>query len=515
MKHKHTHSLFNLSHDRKLTFDMGQLVPFLLFDVLPGDKISCQTKLLARHLALLAPYMHQNDLRIYYYFVPDRLVHADWEAFIGGGETGIEGDSIISPTITSPSPNGYGIHSLWDHMGLPTGVANLKVSARPFRAYYLIWNEWFRQQWVQAPLPVNKGNGNDATPYALQYKAWEKDYFTSALPQTQKGPAVLLPLGDKAPLKGLSVTNNYSAVSSKGYVSTEADGTQIPAGAVGHEINANGYFIQHPRLGAIGPNNPPLLFADLTSASALVVNAIRDAFQAQQYFEINAECGSRYTELVKHHFGATSADSRLQRPEFLGGGTTRMIISEVLQTSAAISQPTPQGNMAGHGFASDKTPRFSRRFTEHGWVIGLIACQPRTAYQQGISRMWSRTSRFDYAWPVFSHLGEQQIKQKELKATGNAAIDELGFGYNQRFDEYRRIESKVSGLFKTELDFWHLGRVFNNDPQLNGDFIKCNPSKRIFADESTPGCLVHAIHNIKALRTLPKRGTPGYIDHRN
>ena len=541
-------NVFNLSHEHKLTCDMGKLVPILVEEVLPGDTWRCKTDIVLRLAPLLAPIMHRVDVFTHFFFVPNRLVFDKWESFITGGEDGQ--DDTVPPTITAGS-DGFAVGSLADYMGLPTGVKGITVSAMPFRAYDLIYNEWYRDENNIEPVTVSTDAGSDVTTSTvLLDRAWEKDYFTSALPWTQKGTAASLPIGTlgRIPVvgdgqhfiamdlsdygtagEGNKMTSKESTIGSAGFGGarfTLINGsTSGSTGTISSEGNASTQLVAQQRgLNITSDPDKTTVYADASDISigSATINDLRLAFQVQRWLEKNARSGSRYVESILAHFGVRSSDARLQRPEYLGGGRSPIIISEVLQTSQTdATSAQPLGQMGGHGFSAQRTHQFTKSFEEHGFIIGIMSIMPRTSYQQGIRRMWSRDTRYDYYWPVFAHLGEQAILNKEIYAqdpttdTGSTGTpdNERVFGYQNRYDEYRRRESQVHGQFRTTMNFWHMGRIFDSLPALNSTFINSDPTKRINAVTEEDNCWVEIYHNIKAIRPMPKRGVPGLIDH--
>lgn len=503
-------NVFNLSHERKLSCNMGELIPIMCEEVVPGDRFRVSTDMVVKMAPLLAPIMHNIDVYTHYFFVPNRLLFEDWEDFITGGPEG--NDTTVAPTISAPA-GGFSVGSLADYFGLPTGIENLSVSAMPFRAYALIYNQYYRDENLQEEVDLSLGAGvDDTTSTALLNRCWAHDNFTSALPFQQRGPAVNLPLGQVAPVQLYNRDNGTAgAITGNALLAQQANNIG-GISSVSDPENFNG--------AAAGTFNiPPAgerywVGADLSNATAATINDIRRAFQVQRWLEKNARAGVRYIESILAHFGVKSSDARMQRAEYLGGGRSPMVISEVLQTSADDGQPTPLATMAGHGVSAQRSHQFKRFFEEHGFVIGLLSVMPKPTYQQGVSRMWTRGSRYDYYWPVFSHLGEQAILNREVYAQGND--DDSGvFGYQPRYEEYRRRNSSVHGDFRTNLSFWHLGRIFNSAPGLNSEFVTCNPSTRVFAveDAGTDHLWIDLYNHIKAVRPIPKRGQPGYIDH--
>lgn len=501
-------NLFNLSHENKLTCEMGKLVPILCEEILPGDTFRVSTDMVVRMAPMLAPIMHNVNVYTHFFFVPNRLIFDKWEDFITGGKNG--DDATVAPYITTPS-GGFAVGSLADYLGVPTGVAGVQVSALPFRAYNKIYNDYYRDENLQDEIVLSTGAGSDTTTVTdLQTRCWQHDFFTSALPWTQRSStgAVKVPLGGEAPVVGGSIAP-YGSYSLK----TEAIDRPLGLAADSNVTNTFGYYIDSTDSTVSMKNYSLGLKVNLNDATSGDINDIRYAFQVQRFLEKMARGGARYTEVILSHFGVKSSDARLQRAEYLGGGRSPVAISDVLQTSADDNQPTPLATMAGHGYSAQRSHQFKRFFEEHGFLIGIMSIMPRSTYQQGLAKKWTRETRFSYYWPVFSHLGEQAIHNREIYLQGNS--DDGGiFGYQPRYEEYRKHYSEVHGDFRDSLDFWHLGRIFSQLPVLNEDFVKCNPDNRIFAVQSDVDHFwVDIYHNIKALRPIPKYGDPGYIDH--
>lgn len=515
-------SVFDLSHEHKLTCDMGKLIPIFCEDVLPGDTFKVKTDIVVRLQALLAPIMHRVDVFTHFFFVPNRLIFDKWEDFITGGEDGT--DNTVAPTITADSTNGFAIGSLADYFGIPTGVPSLEVSALPFRAYDLIYNEWYRDENIIPEVSISTSAGADSTTSTtLLSRAWEHDYFTKCLPWTQRGSQVTLPLaGGTVPVKfGDTVVDSYYTSDSSSVLSNFPGKSAV---AVAGRTGTSGSFYSIYKLSSgesfsgssLSEGSGLSLVADLSGSSASsTINNLRQAFKVQQFMEISARGGARYIESILSHFGVKSSDYRLQRPVYLGGGRSPIVISEVLQTSST-SGTQALGDMGGHGFSAQRTHEFTRFFEEHGWIIGIMSIMPRTSYQQGLNRMWSRSTRYEYYWPIFAHLGEQGVLNKEIYAQNPSVVDSAGvsvnekvFGYLPRYQEYRERESQVHGQMRSTLDFWHMGRIFSSLPELNANFINSDPTKRIEAVTNEDNCLVNIYHNVKAIRPIPKKGVPG------
>lgn len=485
-------SKFSLSNYKLLSADMGELVPIGLTEVLPGDTIQQATSALVRVSPLLSPVMHPVHVRIHHWFVPHRIIWDRWEDFITGGPDGFDDSEF--PTITMPSSGGAAVGSLADYLGVPTGVNSLEVSALPFRAYGLIWNEWYRDQDLQTKLNVSLESGNDtSTNTLLQNCAWEKDYFTSARPWTQKGPEVTLPLGTTAPVmsNGLSPTFSNSQVTNGDMVSF-LDGTYPRLGMTGNQSSA----VLPAKFG-----NETGLYADLATSTAASVNTLREAFAIQRYEEARARYGSRYTEYLRY-LGVRSSDARLQRPEYLGGGKQTIQFSEVLQTGVTTDGDDQEGvgNLKGHGIAALRSNRYRRFFEEHGYIITVMSVKPKTIYSQGLPRTWNRRTKEDFFQKELQHIGQQEVLNKEIYAS-HSSPDGI-FGYQDRYDEYRRTESTIAGEFRTTLDYWHYARIFGSQPALNGDFIKSVPTKRVNAVQSEDVLWIMANHSIQARRLV-------------
>lgn len=494
---RHKHSLSNY---KLLSCDLGELVPIGITEVLAGDSIQQSTNALVRAAPLLSPVMHPLNVQISHWFVPHRLIWDDWESFITGGSDGM--DASVFPTIDlgDPAP---GIGSLADYLGVPPTVVDLEVSALPFRAYALIFNEWFRDQDLVTELAISTASGADTTTStSMQNAAWEKDYFTTARPWEQKGPAITVPLGTAAPVVGTGEALQYTDGTNT--VSIRKSGSDLfQGGTAGADTGdavaidnslTTGAAVGVPETGQTG------LEADLTGASAVTVNVLREALALQRYEEARARYGSRYTEYLSY-LGIRSSDARLQRPEYLGGGRETLQFSEILQTAEGTD---PVGTLRGHGISSMRSNRYRRFFEEHGYVISLLTARPKTIYADGLARTWNRRTKEDFFQTELQFIGQQPIANKELYAAH--ATPEGTFGYQDRYDEYRRQWSSIAGEFRTTLDFWHFARQFGSDPALNADFVKCVPVETPFAVPSEDVLQIMARHSIQARRLVSNTG---------
>lgn len=480
-------SKFSLSNYKLLSCDMGELVPCGLTEVIPGDTVQQATSLLVRVSPLVAPVMHPVHVRVHHWFVPHRIIWDDWENFITGGPDGM--NASVFPTITMPAVGGAAVGTLADYLGVPTGVNSLVVSALPFRGYAKIWNEWYRDQDLETPLTIDTTDGPDTTTNtALQNASWEKDYFTTARPWAQKGPAITLPLGTAAPVKTLG--------------STGANVSVQDAAAAYKRLNADSTNVQ---LSATAGASGDRLFADLTTATAATINDLREAFALQRYEENRARYGSRYTEYLAAAFGVRSSDARLQRPEYLGGGKQVIQFSEVLQTAPTTSgNDDGIGNLSGHGIGAVRSNRYRKFFEEHGYIFTFLQVQPKTMYVQGLPRTWNRRVKEDFFQRELQHIGQQEILNKELYAAH--ASPDATFGFQDRYDEYRRSESSVSGEFRTTLDYWHMARIFGSSPALNASFVKSNPTKRVNQVQTNDVLWIMANHSVQARRVVTAVG---------
>lgn len=494
-------SKFDLSHERKLSLNMGDLVPIMCEEVLPGDRFRVNTELMGRLAPMLAPVMHRMNVFVHHWFVPNRLVWNEWQDFITGGRDGNLAPvhpkfDVVPSTNTLLFTNG----TLADYFGLPTvpkqapAISNqYPVSALPFRAYQLIYNEFYRDPNLSDPVDFGMGSGliSPASPeftemLTLRKSSWEKDYFTSALPWAQRGGNSQVPVEFDR--------------SKQSYAFDATTGNPAPTGNL--------------TVGTSGDVGTGLTPVALEANGAVDINEWRKAWRVQQWLEKNARGGARYIEMLLKHFNVLSSDQRMQRPEFLGGASSPVVISEVLSTFqfSGDAEGQPQGNMAGHGISTGSGMGFSRKFEEHGHVITIMRVLPRTCYQQGIPRKFRRFDKFEYAWPTFANLGEQEVKDSEIFADygATAGTPDGTFGYQERYAEYKYGFNTVHGDFRDSLAYWHEGRIFSAKPSLNVNFVEADPSHRIFAveDPDVHKLYFQVYHKIDAVRPLPFFGTP-------
>ncbi|MDY4036787.1 MAG: major capsid protein [Candidatus Pseudoscilispira sp.] len=537
-------SRFDRPFSHKTTFNVGQIIPFYVDEVLPGDTFDVETSRVVRMQSLITPVMDNIYLDMYYFFVPNRIVWSHWKQFMGENTESawIPKTEYEVPQITAPSESGFAVGTIADYLGVPTGVPNLSVNALPFRAYALICNEWFRDENLSDPLNipvddatvagVNTGTFvTDVAKGGLPYTAAKyHDYFTSALPAPQKGPDVLIPSNTSGtypvvtkdetipnlPTFGMQVYGNVSAYSTwKGVGSRDLFNNSKGITADGEVVES--FSTIGPESGSIAPSN---LWVETSGGLGATINQLRMAFQIQKLYEKDARGGTRYIEVLKSHFGVTSPDARLQRPEYLGGNRVPININQVLQTSGTVEGNTPQGTPVGQSLTTDTHHDFKKSFVEHGFVIGVMVARYRHTYQQGLERFWNRHSRLDFYWPVFANIGEQAILNKEIYAQGTDEDEEV-FGYQEAWADYRykpdRVSAEMRSAYAQSLDVWHLADDYDKLPSLSDSWIREDPSNvdRVLAVQSNTSAQFFAdifVMN-RTTRPMPMYSIPGLIDH--
>ena len=489
---------FDLSYSKTLTCDMGQLIPVLCDEVVPADYWQISNQAVIRFQPLVAPVLHEINMYVHYFFVPYRLLWDQWEDFITGGVTG-----DLTPAIPRWTPTKYAIGSLWDYFGFPTGL--IPTGALPLdfprRAYNLVYNEFYRDETLINEVAATNEN--------ILNRAWEKDYFTSSLPWQQRGTAPALPISGTTSAYWTDATILARVMNNGGSV-TAAD--TIGVKSTNQFAASSGFYegyIEQTLKTLLNDNS-----VDLSSATTFDIADLRLAFQIQRWMERNARAGARYTEFLQSHFAVSPRDDRLQRPEYIGGSKSPIIISEVLQTSSTDAE-SPQGNLAGHGITVSHSFAGNYHAKEFGLILGVMSVMPRSMYQQGIDRQWLRRNKFDFFFPEFANLSEQAIENAEICATASESHNVGVFGYQGRYDEMRVKRSMVCGQMRDTFDYWHLGRQFDtaSPPVLNGQFVTCIPRKDIFAVPSEPGLMVSFGNQLKVARPMPVTAEPGLIDH--
>lgn len=514
---------FPLTHQRLTSMDLGKIYPVDFVECLPGDVFRIQNEFLIRFMPTIAPVMNRFKIALRWWYCPTRLLWDDWTNFITGGPDGM--DNSTPPYITA-GESGFVEGSLADFFRVPTGIAGAKCSALPFRMYDLIFNEWYRNEAIQDPLTISKASGSDVTTSLdLQRVNWKRDYYTDALPSVQKGPAVGIPLAGDALVKRVSGETGIEASGYNFTLKNSGNSGVLKVESLPYTAGTKkSVYVDNNSIADLSSLSysaglrikDSSLYADMTNVSATTINQLRQAAAIQQFQELNMRGGNTYVNWVLNHYGVRTPDASLQRPIYVGGMTSNMVISEVLQTSES-TQTSAQGTMAGHGIGAGTSPLLKFRSLENGYLMCLMTVVPDSLYFQGMPRELTRETRYDFAIPLLQHLGEQEIRNKEIFMQGESVVDDDGnvvdekvFGYVPRYEEYRRIPNAVTGALRSSLSFWTSARKFTELPTLSADFVAATPNPDFFAvEDGADHLVVQVVHHMDALRPLSKRGTPG------
>ena len=509
-------SNFRRDCDYKTTMSSGYLYPIFFDEALPGDTFNVNLSSVARMTTPIVPVMDNIKISFFFFSIPNRLVWNNWQKFMGEKDNPADPTDFLVPQINAPA-GGFQQESVYDYFGIPTLVDPIAINALHLRAMNLTWNEWFRDQNLQNSIEVPKGDGpDDPAIYNLLKRGKRHDYFTSSLPFAQKGDAVEIPLGDVAPIQGIgkeitSFQTGPQLAYETGNQVQQSYAKYIP---IDNASTTNRMFVEED------PNNPglPGIYANLADATAATINSLRQAFQLQRLLERDARGGTRYTEIIRSHFSVVSPDARLQRPEYLGGGTAQIVITPIPQTSQTEATGTEQGNLAAVGYHSQSGIGFTKSFVEHCTILGFACITCDLTYQRGLNRMWSRRTKYDFYWPALAHIGEMPVKNIEIYADGSAA-DQETWGYQEAWADYRYKPSLITGKMRSvdpqSLDIWHLSQDFGSTrPALNSDFIEENPPiARVLAVQNEPEFKFNGYFNVTCTRAMPMYSVPGLIDH--